>query len=89
MSLYERCKDMPNPSPGLLKLFKKNPNERIWAFKSNRLAKDIVTLKNLEAMNLKNVSLRIGVPLGLTRHSLQKVKSKSFSGIELRQHMFH
>lgn len=88
MSLYVKCKNMKNPSEGLLKLFKKKPNGRIWAYKSGykENGEDFVSLDKLKKMSLRNVSLRIGSPEGAKEE--KEVLSRQFGGQEFKQHLF-
>lgn len=93
INLYKECKDMPNPSPGLIRLFKKKPHSRIWAMKSRYSRKDFVPLYKLKAMNIHDVELRIGHPAedyAFAKHKNGKsMRTRAFSGRALRSNMFH
>lgn len=91
-NIYKAIKDMPNPSPGLLKFFKRKPYTQIWGYYDHYEAKDYVSFKKLMEMDINDLELRAGCPSSIG-DSLNtengKVKARAFSGQPLRGHMFH
>lgn len=90
MNLYKKCKDIPNPSPGLLKLFRKHPNRRIWGYKDHSKASRAVTLKKLKSLKLNELSLIIGCPHihKKMKDGTSSVKSRGYTGTRILRHMF-
>lgn len=85
---------MPNPSPGLIKFFKRKSYGRIWALKSSYDRKGFISLKKLKDMSLRNVQLRVGSPTAFGANPKYKedgkvTKCRAFSGTEMRGKMFH
>mgnify|MGYP000120429391 CR=1 FL=1 len=93
MGIYKEIKDMPNPSPGLLRFFKRKSYGRIFAMKSAYDRKGFVSLKKLKEMPLNEVTLRVGSPtafgVNLKYNKDGATKCRAFSGTEMRQKMFH
>lgn len=91
MNIYEQIKDMPNPSEGLLKFFKKHKWGSVWAYKDHYKVKDFTTLKELSTLSFRQVTLRVGSPTAFGVNldlSKGRAKARAFSGSELKQHMF-
>lgn len=86
-SIHSRVKNMPNPSPGLLSILKRNPRGRIWATGYEGQA-----LYSLKAVPLHTTKLRLGHPENIlfTSKTVGVVRSRCFSGVlDLRSCMFH
>lgn len=90
-NFYNRVKDMPNQSKGLLSCLRRNPYGRVWAYVDHYYAKDFVTLKKLRTMSLREMTLRIGSPTAFGQ-SLDtgsgKVRARAFSGTNVKSKMF-
>lgn len=90
-SIYDRIKDMPNPSQGLLSLFRKNNSGSVWAYKDHYRVADFRTLKTIEKLPLHKLTLRLGSPssfgnnLDLTKGHVQ---SRAFQGVNVKEYMF-
>ena len=91
-NVYETIKDMPNPSQGLLKYFKRNPYKRIWAYRDHNKISDFTSLKKLKGLDLNgNLTLKVGSPSTMYRGDNSGgnvAKSRSFDGSHLVGHMF-
>lgn len=92
-NIYQRIKNMPNPSPGLLAFFKKNPYGQIWAYKDTYLRSDRISLKKLKSMPLEDLSIEVGSPFGSAYRRGKKtdesaIKGRVFTGESLRSQMF-
>lgn len=92
LNLYETCRNMPNPSNGLLSLFKKKPSERIWAMLPAYNDKEFVPLYKLKSLQFHQVILKIGSPDFDHAVSINKNKTclrgRVFSGRNILQNMF-
>lgn len=84
LSVYQQIKNMPNPSRGLLRLFKKIPLGQVWA-----VGEDGQTLKDLRKMKMSDMNLKVGEPDKALIVGNGYVRGRVFSGImNLRRSMF-
>lgn len=85
MQIYQKIKDMPNPSPGLLNFLKKNRGE-FWVIKDTPRSK----------FDMRTSSLYFGSPttLGEVKEDFKvglvkgKVVARAFHGVPIRTKMF-
>jgi len=88
MSMYEQVKNMPNPSPGLLKALKKTPAmSKVWAFFPKD--KKCISLARLNKTDLSEIQMFIGNPFGI-REVTRKgfVRASGYAGVNLKRQMF-
>ena len=90
MDLYKACKDMPNPSRGLLELFRRHRYQRIWVYRDHYKRKDFCSLNKLKRDGIDKAHIMIGFPCDDRdeSHKKEAVQAKSYTGSDVRRAMF-